>query len=189
MYDRGAIMSEEERLKIKNWCLSVCSTSKILSFYRACFALNPNDKSIPPIIFEIKRRIIEKEKLTGFQEEPRLKDFVAFILPGGRIPMHKDPNDAFSKLYHVRFNIFIETPRKGCATYYGGTKVTAIPGNYVFSRSGIDEHWSDRNEDIRPRISLSFGYLLPYWKVNELCANKSIGIYDNDNPLPEKFLD
>jgi len=179
MYDRGPIMSEEERIEIKKWCLSICPNSEPLSNYRTQYLIHAENKNIPHIIFDIKRRIIKKEHMEGFEEEKELNDFVGFVLPGGRIHKHTDKNDKEKKLYHARFNVFIELPKKGCTTYYDGVPITAKPCNYVLSRSGVDPHWSDKNEDIVPRISLSFGYLLPYWKLNDLCRDPLVGRYAN----------
>jgi hypothetical protein len=185
MYDRGPIMTEEERKEIKKWCLSVCPNSEPLSNYRTQYLIDVNNKNIPPIIFDIKNRITAKENMYGFIEEKKLNDFVGFVLPGGNIHKHKDKNDKDRNLYHARFNVFIEIPRKGCITYYDSIPVTTKPGNYVLSRSGIDRHWSDKNEDIIPRISLSFGYLLPHWKLNELCSNPLVGTYNNYPLYPD----
>ena len=64
-----------------------------------------------------------------------------------------------------RFNIFLQVGE--CDTYYGGYLVEAKNGHYVMCRSGADIHWTSLNMGCS-RIALSFGYLLPRWKMDEL---------------------
>jgi len=194
MYDRGAIMTSSERSDIEDWLLSLVDRYEVLVNNKKIFQLNKEDTSIPKIIFNIKKRIEEKENLHEFEEESYLKDFIIVVFKNGFIHKHKDirhsvcacANDEEEsvcphknkRLRHARFNVFIQVPMENkCDTYYDGFPVTTIPCHYVLSRSEVDLHWSEINESDTPRISLSFGYLLPCWKLNELCKN--VGIYKN----------
>ena len=176
MYNRGEIMSEIERQTIYNWVINTLwSKLETITFNRLHYFLNRNDSSILPLIWEIKERIVNKESMGGFQQEPTLKDFLAVIPKTAYIQKHTDRN--IKELVHIRFNVFISSPKMGFKTYYGGNEVDTQECCYVLSRSGIDEHYTEINEDDIPRISLSFGYLVPFEKVDELTADKSIGTY------------
>ena len=181
MYNRGVIMNQEERLIIYNWAITNTNKMRVITNNRLDSTLLPEDTSIPPTIFEIRDRIIKKEKLESYEKEIILNDFLGYILPGGFIHEHKDPND--KNLYHTRFNVYISVPKKGCTTYYDSNIVSTVEGCYVLSRSGIDVHWSDPNLDTIPRISLSFGFLLPAEKVDDLCKIIRIGKYRSNYPL------
>ena len=179
-------MNDTERIIIRDWATELVSNNKMdqLKHDRLVRILDKNDKLCPPLIFEIKNRVVHKENLTFFENETYINDFVTVVLKNGFIQKHTDPNDINRQLFHVRFNIFITVPKKGGATYYDGHEIDAIEGSYVLCRSGIDQHWSDPLEDENiMRISLSFGFLLPAHKVDELTNNKSVGIYTQYYPL------
>jgi len=46
--------------------------------------------------------------------------------------------------------------------------VNVKQGGYAMCRSSIDFHWIENNNNSVPRIALSFGFLVPMKKVNEL---------------------
>ena len=185
MYNRGNIMSETERLEIRNWANDLVFNNKMdeLTHERLELKLNNNNSEIIPLVFEIRKRIEQRERMESFEREKHVNDFVTIISKTGFIQKHTDTNDIQRNLFHIRFNVFITIPNKGGATYYDGHEIDAIAGSYVLCRSGIDEHWSDPNEDIIPRISLSFGYLVPPEKADELCSDTSIGTYTQFYPL------
>lgn len=185
MYNRGPIMSNEERLHIRDWANELMGKNKMKKIEngRLDCIICDNNPDIIPIVHEIRHRIEIKEDLCSYERETEVNDFVAFIPTGGFIHKHCDPNSWERGLFHVRFNVFITLPLMGGTTYYDGHEIDSVEGSYVLCRSGIDKHWSERNEDTVPRISLSFGYLLPPEKVDELCKDSTIGIYTQYYPL------
>lgn len=152
--NRGSIITEEERIELLNWVLQNRPLFTELSNSRLTKRVTDDDHQL---ISEIKKRIIDREELHGFPLEPTLGDFISVIEPGGKIPYHRDPNKGC--LLHVRFNVFIQLPKKGCMTYYNNIPIQAQEGCYVKSLSGKDVHFSDVNEDTIPRIALSYGFL------------------------------
>jgi hypothetical protein len=184
MYNRGSIMSDTERLQIRNWANLLISENKmkILPYGRLDYIISDNNSDVIPIVIEIRKRLEVKYDLVLFERETTINDFLAVIPTGGFIHKHCDPNIWERGLFHIRFNIFISLPTKGGNTYYDGQIIDAVEGSYVLCRSGIDMHWSDPNEDIVPRISLSFGYLLPPEKIDDLCS-PCFGVYKRYYPL------
>jgi hypothetical protein len=185
MYNRGIIMSDEERIQIRDWAFKIMPIMRILPNGRLDYRLKEhnNDPNVIPIITKIEERLEQLENLHSFKKETEIGDFIAVVPTGGYIHKHCDPNDWENDLFHVRFNIFITLPKLGGTTYYDGHTINSVEGSYVLCRSGIDEHWSDPNQDTVPRISLSFGYLLPPDKVDFLCKDPNIGTYTNYYPL------
>ena len=187
MYNRGSIMNDEERLCIRDWAIGLMSKSLMieLSNKRLEYKIDAikNDANVAQIVFEIRKRVEEREQLSSFEKDIYVNDFVAIVPTGGNIHRHCDQNCLERGLYHVRFNVFITLPKLGGTTYYDGHVIDSVEGSYVLCRSGIDEHWSDPNDDVVPRISLSFGYLLPCEKVDDLCKDSTIGTYTQYYPL------
>lgn len=186
MYNRGLIMSREEQEILHKWTLELLSTNKIgtIAHGRYHKTLLKDDADVIPLVFEIDARIRKKENLSLSQKETYLGDFVTIIPKNGFIHKHIDPNKIQHNLFHVRFNVFITVPSDGSMNvYYDGNEVDSVELCYVLCRSGIDHHWSDPNTSDVPRISLSFGYLLPVEKIDELTSDPSIGTYDQYYPL------
>ena len=186
MYNRGQIMSYHERDRLYLWASELFKTNKMTSICCGRYEkiLIPTDEEILPLVFEIKKRIDEREKLTTFKCESFINDFLAVVPKNGHIHQHTDPNDFQNNLFHIRFNVFITIPPNDVGTtYYNNIIIDSVQGCYVLCRSGIDEHSSDMNTSDIPRISLSFGYLLPAEKVDQLTNDASIGIYASYYPL------
>jgi hypothetical protein len=186
MYNRGQIMSNDELHEINEWANKLYADGKLnsMSYGRFELKLHDYDTNVIPLIFDIKKRLECREKLSSFRHETDVKDFLAVIPLNGFIHKHTDPNDFQNNLFHVRFNVFINIPPDNTGnTYYKGVVVDSVKGSYVLCRSGIDEHWSDPNTSNIPRISLSFGYLLPAEKVDELTRDTSFGTYSSYYPL------
>jgi len=183
MYNRGSIMNEDERIQLYNWAISMKQKMRILHNCRRDYKLLESDPEVLPLVFEIRKRLEEKEDLASFEKEVSINDFLGFVSPGGYIYKHTDPNNFEKQCAHIRFNVYISVPKIGCKTYYDGHLVDTQEGCYALCRSGIDEHWTDPNEDTIPRISLSFGYLLPAEKIDDLCKDPKIGIYTQLYPL------
>ena len=185
MYNRGPIMNDIERFQLRDWAIGLMSKNVMheLSNNRLEYKISPQDLDVLPLVFEIKNRIEERENLSSFEKETNLKDFLAICPSGSFIHKHCDPNIWERGLFHVRFNVFITLPKLGGATYYDGQVIDSVEGSYVLCRSGVDMHWSDPSEDVVQRISLSFGYMIPPEKVDDLCKDPNIGVYKRYYPL------
>ena len=185
MYNRGPIMSIEERDTLNNWVNDLFKKNILESVQNGKFVKSVRetyDENIIPLFFEIKKRIEEKEKLSSFKHETIFHDVISFIPKDGFIHKHTDPNEFQNNLLHTRFNVFITVPPND-TTYYNGHVVDAVECCYVLCRSGIDVHWTDVNTSDIPRITLSFGYVLPAEKIDELTSDQTIGIYTQYYPL------
>ena len=178
-------MTEKERICILEWLKKVENSSKFLKqpINRGEYTLFLDDPAVPIEVWKIKKRLIEKEGLHEHRQDPlygknnnRPNDFVTYIYNNGILQPHTDLNSIEGEI-HCRFNVFLQVGK--CDTYYGGYLVEAKNGHYVMCRSGADTHWTSLNMGCS-RIALSFGYLLPRWKMDELYKipedRKKIGI-------------
>jgi hypothetical protein len=177
MYNRGTIITEDEKNLISNWATNIMYPKmKLMSNRIFHYIMLENDKNILELIWTIKNRIIEKEGLYGYKQEETLRDFLIYLPKGSHVSKHVDPNK--NNLIHTRFNVFVTSPLKGCVTYYDNNIVDTTNLTYALCRSGIDEHYITTNEDDNiTRITLSFGFLLPTEKLDELTSDKNIGTY------------
>jgi hypothetical protein len=180
MYDRGEIMSEEERLGFINW---VCEHVNTLTTHREGLighTFYRENKEVPQIVWTILDRIIDKEDLHPYRESYDdaffkkyhsgrtgvYRDHVAIIFPGKNIVAHTDVNQP--GLIHSRFNVFFQVPTDGGKTFYGDDVVEVKERGYVLCRSGIDTHWTEIIKGHQPRITISYGFQLPAQKLNDL---------------------
>lgn len=175
MENRGQILSEEERIEILDWI----NDNQYLLFDiengRNMYQFNTENTTIPDCIWNLRNRIIEKEKLHSEIQEPLLEDFISMILPKGFIHAHTDPNH--ENFIHIRFNVCIQHPSDDFKVFYGGFPVDFSNGVYALSRSGIDKHCSTVNNSTLPRISISFGFLVTKEKLIKLFKPPRLSSY------------
>jgi hypothetical protein len=180
--NRGKIMSESERQEILEWIyprmdkfLELSENKTVLPIFKKISDEYPHDfpiselgydKSLPDAIWKIKDRIMEREDMKFYITEPIIKDFLTIVHTNGHIQKHKDGNYS-PDIIHTRFNVFLELPKKGGATYYNGVLIEAEEGSYVLCKSGLHYHWSDVIEE-GLRISISFGFNVPIERVNTI---------------------
>ena len=163
MENRGQILSEEERIEILDWINDNHYLLFDIDNKRNMYQFNNENTTIPDCIWKLRQKIIFKEKLQEFPQEPVLEDFISMILPGGHIHYHTDPNQ--ESLYHIRFNVCIQHPSDDFKVFYGGVPVDFSNGVYALSRSGIDHHYSSVNNSTLSRINISFGFLVTKEKL------------------------
>lgn len=180
--DRGQIIQPEEQEALLNWICPRLWSLNVLRPNLIEYTCDVSDTNLPPEVWRIRRRLVEREGLAAFDESysnaffkkhqagaPGVyRDYIAIILPGGNINAHSDLNQP--GCIHTRFNVFLKLPTQGGATFYGGEPVETKERGYVLCRSGLDEHWAEEiGSGSSPRITLSFGFQLPFELVNQLC--------------------
>ena len=160
MYDRGNIMTEEERQSIINWVCSNFYDQRISNDVRKLeYTFSIYDKTTPMAVWRIKNRIIHKEKLYHYIHEPIGRDVMLIHLQHGNTRPHKDSN--LNRFKHIRFNVGIMIPPTSAETMYADKTVDIKEGHYVMCRSGLDLHQVNKNTSATPRIIISYGFLIP----------------------------
>lgn len=110
-------------------------------------------------IWDIRNKIVEKFKLQDFETEPMFQDFCGFITDGGQIHPHQDPNkDGF---IHTRFNVLISKPKVGGLPIIDEQIIEVEEGDVWFCSAGTKRHYCQMVHGDKPRIVLSFGFLIP----------------------------
>lgn len=112
----------------------------------------------PQEILKVKNLIVDKFKLHKVAQEPMFKDFCGFITEGGYVHKHKDPNQG--SLVHTRFNLLVSKPLAGGIAVINGEEVNVEEGEVWRCDAGLYEHWTTPVVGYKPRIILSFGFLL-----------------------------
>jgi hypothetical protein len=172
------IITDEERHQLIAWTMENHATHFIPnqnSPHRYYLPLH-HIPTVPSFVFDIRNRLIELEGLqyekptvAGLQvddnPEGMIPDYISCITAGGQIHPHTDINDVVDKLFHTRYNIFVQSPQKGGRPIYNGITYNFTEGSYIRCRAGLDEHYCEKVEGDLPRIVLSFGFLLPIDKL------------------------
>jgi hypothetical protein len=165
--DDDYILSESEQTIIVDW---------VRKYYKY-FYKNGHNKymqkleyfdNVPECIWEIKKRIFDKEKLHDYEEEPIFKDSVGYMTDGANLHLHTDPNPENSTLIHTRYNVYVQLPYKGGYPIYNNIPCKLKERTYICCRSGIDFHSCVTVEGDRERIVLSFGVLVPRERIENI---------------------
>lgn len=109
-------------------------------------------------IWDIKKIIVDEHKLHNKKQEPVFKDYCGYITDGGAIHRHKDPNQ--DNLIHTRFNVMVSKPLQGGEPIQNGVVIKVEEGDFWRCDAGLVEHWCSPVIGNKPRIVLSFGFLV-----------------------------
>ena len=121
---------------------------------------------LPKIVWEIRERIVNLEKLHDAKPEPKLNDAIGYTMAPGQLHLHKDMN--IDNLFHTRFNVYVQLPEKGGYPIYDGKIHKLKERTYICCRSGIDKHCCEKVEGEKARIVLSYGFLLEEERVKNI---------------------
>lgn len=167
-FDDEPIINESEQKEIVDWIVNniefldlngVNRYKQYLDFFES-----------PPEIFNIVRqRIIDKENLHSYRQEPFLRDSIAYATNGSKLHPHTDPR--CDGLEHVRFNVYVQLPKIGGRPVYAGIKHNLQERRYICCRSSLDLHQATTVKGDRARVIISFGFLIPLNEIGEVIYN------------------
>lgn len=162
------ILSTEEQQIIVNW---IDKNYRLLDHngynrYNIKLSLLGKKIDIPDCIYKIKQRIIDAEQLHNFIQEPIFEDSIGYMINGGKLHKHTDPN--CNNLVHTRFNVYVQLPFEGGYPIYNNNLYKLKERTYICCRAGIDYHECQEVKGDRARIILSFGFLLPLDRVSKI---------------------
>lgn len=115
--------------------------------------LNP-----PNEVWEIKKQIIDFYNLHKIKQEPIYKDYCGYITDGGAIHKHKDQNE--KNLIHTRFNVLVSKPLVGGEPIQNEVVIKVKEGDVWRCDAGKFIHSCNPVIGIKPRVVLSFGFLI-----------------------------
>lgn len=154
------IITEEERLLLLNWTIK--NENKFnkneLGPQRKVYFFD-SDLETPDLVYEIRDRIIERENITKWDPEPLLGNYVGWISNGGFIHRHIDSNQEYGN--HIRYNLFLSIPNEGGYPIYNNQVILVKESQYIRCNSGLYFHESQKVIGDKPRIVISYGFILP----------------------------
>lgn len=169
--DDPCIMSVEEQAIIVEWANTHYKYFKRNGPNTYMQLLHLFDDT-PACVWDIKRRIFDKEQLHGYAQEPIYKDSIGYMMHGDALHPHTDPNPdpdcSEPPLFHTRFNVYVQLPEKGGYPIYANLPCPLKERTYICCRAGVDMHWSAKVEGPRPRIVMSFGVLVPFKRIENV---------------------
>jgi hypothetical protein len=112
----------------------------------------------PKEVWEIKEKVVDFFKLHDAKQEPIFKDYCGYIKEGGAIHKHTDINEG--SLIHTRFNVMISKPIEGGEPVQNNIVLSVNEGDVWRCDAGKVLHWCTPVIGNKPRIVLSFGFLL-----------------------------
>lgn len=127
-------------------------------FGRQFGVLQRKDLKPPKEVWEIKDIILNNCKLQGAEQEPNFKDYCGYITEGGAIHKHTDPNKG--KKIHTRFNVMVSKPEQGGEPVQADKVIEVEEGSVWRCNAGVVAHWCNPVVGSKPRIVLSYGFLL-----------------------------
>lgn len=116
------------------------------------------DDWYPQEVEVIRQQIVKAFDLHGAITEPMYKDFCGFITDGGFVHRHIDPNQG--DLIHTRFNVLVSKPDVGGVAVINDVEVHVEEGGVWRCDAGRYYHSTTPVVGDKPRIVLSFGFLL-----------------------------
>ena len=121
-----------------------------------------HESGVPRLFFDVKKRILKRENIKSWTEEPMYMDYIGWMSEGGFIQRHKDAeyHSSIGLLRHVRYNLFLSVPYKGGDPVYNERKLRMKEMNYVRCNSGSEYHRCEPVEGNKPRIVISYGVLI-----------------------------
>ena len=163
------ILTLEEQSIIVEWVRQNHISFHVSGYHRKMQLLDFFDYDyVPSCIWDIKKRIMDKEELYGYTQEPIFRDAIGYMIDGGQLQKHTDPNPEDSNYIHTRFNVYVQIPEKGGLPIYRDELCSLKERTYICCRSGIDYHSCEKVEGQKERVMLTFGFLLPPERIKNI---------------------
>lgn len=179
-FDDDVICSIEEQKHIIEWTKNNYHLFKKNGHNRYnCLISNFND--IPQCVWSIKNKIMFKENLYNYQQEPHYKDSLGYMFDNSQLHVHTDPN--VGNLIHTRFNVYVKLPTLGGYPIYNGKVLRLKERTYLCCRAGLEPHFCQKVKG--ERIILSYGFLMPF---NDICKINYYYQCNLNYSVQKKFL-
>ena len=161
-YGYENFITEDERLFLEDWAIKNNSYLKRNSVgpYRN-FGRLDSLSDVPPLIKQLKDKLIKLESIEKVIEAPQNADWLGIQKETAFVEPHMDYNGPDERYYTRRYNILISLPEEGGQPIYG-KKVLSVKERMIWRcDAGLVVHSSIPNKGKKPRINLSFGFLIP----------------------------
>lgn len=115
---------------------------------------------IPELIKNLKHKISQLENIEEVIDVPHNVDWIGIQGNGAQVFPHLDDNGNDDRYYTRRYNILLSLPEGGGYPIYGGEVLNVEERMIWRCDAGLVEHSSIPNLGDKPRINLSFGFLM-----------------------------
>lgn len=150
------IITEVEKLKMLFWIFA--NRDKFVKNpagpYRKYLSFSDHE-DIPKIFFDVRNRIIEKEKIKNYYTEQKLGNMITWVAKNGFI--HKHTDSSIKGYSHIRYNLCLLSPLSGAKTIYDNQVVKIKECCYVKCDTKFD-HETEIVTSFKPRICISYGF-------------------------------
>lgn len=156
-------ITKEEQEFIINWALNNKDKFKKNTTgpdkYMA--RLHEMEIEIPQLVKNLKQKISQLENIKEVIDVPHNVDWIGIQGNGAQVFPHLDDNGNDDRYYTRRYNILLSLPESGGNPIYGGEVLNVEERMIWRCDAGLIEHSSIPNVGDKPRINLSFGFLMP----------------------------
>lgn len=143
---------------VRAWAEAKYKAFRPNGFGRQYGDLGRIDLGAPDEVWEIKRQVVEANGLVGAEQEPMFKDFCGYITEGGAVHPHTDLEHNGKQ--HVRFNVLVSKPESGGVPVQDDIELFVEEGSVWKCVASQTKHWCTPVVGSKPRIVLSYGFLL-----------------------------
>lgn len=151
------IASEHICKGISAWAMANIATFKPNGYGRQYLAMS---SPLTTEIAGLKELVMQAYGIpAGTLQEPVFKDFCGINLEGASVHPHMDTNQG--SLKHTRFNVLVSKPLSGGHPIHGTETLEVAEGGMWRCDAGSKTHASTAVIGDKPRIIMSFGFLLP----------------------------
>jgi hypothetical protein len=139
-----------------------------------------NDK-IVDIFKKIRDRIIIAENLQKYQSSTTNPDFIYCMFHGSSLHLHTDTPKHDTEKVLIRFNVCIQKPDRGGNPIYANNLIELKERQYIICRSGLDYHTSEVILGDKPKISLSYGFLIDKDDIHLFTDRETVQVLHNNS--------
>ena len=170
-YGYDNFISEDERMKLENWALSLKDDmilakpmndekdqyeEKLIRQFSKLSDLT----NVPNIVNILKSKIIKLESLENALPEIINGDWIGIVGEGAYVEPHTDAN-LNNNYYTRRYNLLISVPIEGGNPIYDGILIPIKEKLLWRCDAGLFNHTSQKVIGNKFRITLSFGFSIP----------------------------
>jgi hypothetical protein len=156
-------ISDEEQIILKEWALANehrFAPNGAGPFRR--FSRLDRLGALPDLFNILKQRVIDTEDIKEFIEAPQNADWMGVQWETAFVEPHMDYNGENPNYYTRRYNILVSFPEAGGYPIYDNIVLSEIKEKTMWRcDAGLVLHSSVPNKGQKPRINLSYGFLMP----------------------------
>jgi len=157
-YGYKDFITVEEQQLLMSWVNDNQSKFRINGPGRKFGVIQQIESNPFPLLDILRQRVVDLESIKDYKPEPIFQDYIGINSTGGAIHIHKDANQP--PYTHTRFNVVLSYPEQGGESVYGN-EVNALQERLVWKCiAGKVMHGSTPVVGIKPRITLSIGFLI-----------------------------